>query len=106
MRPRRCARLRPATGVSSIVLALLVDVVVVLVVVVLVLVLVPVVLVLVLVGVLVIGFRPALGLLDLLEIHLVPGLEIDLLDFAVEILDLYELRVLVDRQNAERILFF
>jgi len=45
--------------------------------------------------------RPALGLLRLIEIHLVPGLEIDLLDIPVEIFDLDELRVLIDRQDAE-----
>src|SRR5256886_8550779 len=38
----------------------------------------------VLVHILVVGLRPALGLGNLLEVHLVPGLEVEFLDVAVE----------------------
>src|SRR6185437_9539935 len=52
------------------------------------------------------GFGPAFGLLGVLEVHLMPGLEVDLLDVAIEILDLHQLRVLIDRQHAEGLFFF
>jgi len=52
------------------------------------------------------GLGPALRLIRTLEIHFVPRLEVDLLDIAIEILDLDELRVLIDGQYAERLFFF
>src|SRR6267143_2045363 len=91
----------------SIFIPFFVDVVLILVVVVqVVLILIVVQVVLILVRVLVIGFGPAFRLLDPLEVHLVPGLQVEFLDVAVEVLDLYELRVLVDRQHPERFFFF
>src|SRR6267143_2111281 len=56
--------------------------------------------------ILVIGFGPAFRLLDPLAVHLLPGLQVEFLDVAIEVLDLYELRVLVDRQHPERFFFF
>src|SRR5207302_2788182 len=92
---------------ESIQIPLFVDIVLVvvpLVVVFLVFVLVPV-LVLFL-GFVLVGLGPTLGLLGHLQVHLVPCLQVDLLDVPIEILDLDELRVLIDRQHAERFFFF
>src|SRR6185437_12000816 len=59
-----------------------------------------------LVFILIVRLCPALGLVRLLEIHLMPGLEVDLLDLAVEILDLDQLRVFIHRENTERLFVF
>ena len=61
---------------------------------------------LVVLGFLIVGLGPALGLLDPLEVHLTPGLQVDFLDVTVEILDLQALGVLVHRQHAEGFFFF
>jgi hypothetical protein len=53
---------------------------------------------------LVLGTGPALRLLGELEIELLPGLVVDFLDVAVLVLQLDELRVLVDRQDLEDLL--
>src|SRR5256886_1343223 len=91
----------------SILVPFFVDVVLVLVVVPVVLILVVfLVPLLVLVLVRVLGLGPTFRLGNLLEVHLVPGLEVEFLEVAVEVLDLYELGVLVDRQHAERFFFF
>src|SRR6185312_476417 len=91
-------------------LFILVEVIVlVLVVLILILILIPVlvlILVFFFVVVFFLGFGPALRLLGVLEVHLVPGLEVDFLDVAIEILDLHQLRVLIDRQHAEGLFFF
>src|SRR6185437_9176031 len=47
------------------------------------------------------GLGPAFRLVDPIEVHLMPGLEIDLLDLAIEILDLDQLRVLIYREDTE-----
>jgi len=41
------------------------------------------------------GCSPAFGLGDALEVHLMPGLDIELLDVAVQIFDLNELGILI-----------
>ena len=48
----------------------------------------------------------ALGLLGQLQIHLMPGLEIDLLNVPVQVLYLNELGVLVHAQDPERLFLF
>src|ERR1700689_2137128 len=49
--------------------------------------------------------RPAFRLIDLVEIEFLPGVEIDLLDVAIEILDLNQFGILIDRQYAEAFVF-
>jgi hypothetical protein len=49
---------------------------------------------------------PAFRLLGLLEVELMPGIEIDLLDIAVLVLDLDQLLVGVDRQHFEDLVLF
>src|SRR6185312_3729838 len=91
----------------SIFIPLVVDVALVLVQVVVVLVLLVLFLpVFIVIGVLVVGLGPALRLLDTLEIHLAPGLQVDFLDVAVEVFDLQTLGVLVHRQHTEGFFFF
>jgi hypothetical protein len=47
---------------------------------------------------------PALRLLGRLEVHLVPRLEVYLLHVPIEVLDLDELGILIDREHPERLL--
>src|SRR6478735_6463313 len=49
--------------------------------------------------------RPALRLLDLLEVHFMPGVQIQLLDVAIEIFDLDQFGVLVHGQHTEGFVF-
>jgi len=53
-----------------------------------------------------VGVGPAFRLGDLFQVHLVPGFHIKLLDVAVEIFDLDQFGILVDRQHAELLFFF
>jgi hypothetical protein len=66
----------------------------------------PVVVFIVFVIILVLGFGPALGFLGELQIHFVPGLEVDFLDVPIEIFDLDELGILVHGQHPEWFFFF
>lgn len=100
---------RQPAGVDSAVVAVLVIiqvvVLIVIVVPVIVIIIVEVVVFVVIVFVLVVAIGPAFGLADALEVHFPPGLEVDLLDFAVEIFDLDQFRILVDGQDAESLVF-
>src|SRR5579872_3083291 len=95
-------------GGSLVLVALVFLVIVVIVVVLVILIIVPIVIVLVVVLfffllllVFLIGLGPALRLLYPLEVHLMPGLEVDLLDLTVEILDLDQLRILIHCEDTE-----
>src|SRR5580658_3790966 len=52
------------------------------------------------------GFGPAFRRDGLLEIHLMPGFDVDFLDIPVDIFDFDEFGVLINRQHAKRLLFF
>src|SRR5688572_7376555 len=72
-------------------------------------VLVPVLLVVLLLFFLLVGLvvaRPALRLRGALEVELVPGIEVHLLDVAVLVLDFDDLFVRIDRQHPEDLVLF
>src|SRR6188768_2313748 len=50
--------------------------------------------------------RPAFRLLGVLQVELVPGIEVDLLDIAVLVLNLDDLFVRIDRQHPEDLILF
>ena len=52
-----------------------------------------------------VGTRPAFRLLDLVEVEFSPGVDIDFLDVAIEVLDLDQFRVLIHRQHAKAVVF-
>src|SRR5581483_7793009 len=108
-----CFRTAQVANVRSVFIAPAFLVFVPILVVLIVLVVVPIVIIVVvlvllflLVFILFVRLCPALRLLRLLEVHLMPGLEVYLLDLAVEILDLDQLRVFVHRENTERLFVF
>jgi len=95
-----------ATRASSLLVVVIVPVVIIVVPIVIVIVIIVVVIIIIIIIVVVIvAIGPTFGLADLVEVHLVPGFEVDFLDLAVEILDLDQLGVLVHRQDAEGLLF-
>jgi len=49
---------------------------------------------------------PAFRLIDLVEIEFLPGIEIDLLDVTIQVLDLDQLRILVHREHSEALVLF
>lgn len=55
----------------------------------------------------IVGFiRPTLRFVGDLEVHLMPHVEVELFDLAVEVFNLHEFAVLVDGQHAKRFFVF
>ncbi len=65
----------------------------------------PVVVFIVFVIILFLGLGPAFGFLGELQIHFMPGLEVDFLDVPIEVFDLDELGILVHGQDPEWFFF-